>query len=278
MDPIDAHAAHLRYLNRRPSSVKQREWMLRNLAAHTGKPLLELELLDLRGYLGRPGLSASARATGVSHLRGFYKWAVEEELIVKDPSARLSRPKLPRALPRPMPTPLAGHALNRAPEPIRSWLMLAAYAGLRACEIAQLRGTDFQIDGTPPIILIRESKGGDPSVVPIGDPLVVTACYLSEIDGWCFPKGKGGKGNADGHITPNQVQKRANRYLHKLGIRETLHQLRHLFGTSVYKATGHDLRATQELMRHHSPNSTAGYTEIDPGESARALDLLPVLQ
>ena len=107
-----------------------------------------------------------------------------------------------------------------------------------------------------------------------------TARALAQSPGLCYPKGRGGigweAGNTD-HITANQVQRRANRYLHQLGITETLHQLRHLYGTSVYKATGHDLRATQELMRHQSPVSTAGYTQIDPGESARALDLLPVL-
>lgn len=41
----------------------------------------------------------------------------------------------------------------------------------------------------------------------------------------------------------------------------------------------HYVQATDETIRsyHNSPVSTAGYTYIDPGESAMALDLLPRL-
>ncbi len=167
----------------------------------------------------------------------------------------------------------AAKALAEAPDPIRQWLFLAAYAGLRACEIAQLRGQDFLLYQEPPIVIIRVSKGGDTSVAPIANVLRPIVAPLTQIDGWCFPKGRGG----DGHVTASQVQKRANTFLHELGISETLHQLRHWFGTNAFRVTGRDLRATQELMRHRSPVSTAGYTFIDPGETARALDQLPRL-
>jgi integrase/recombinase XerC len=122
-------------------------------------------------------------------------------------------------------------------------------------------------------LIVRESKGGDPSVVPLAATLLPEIAPLVDIDGWCFPKGRGGSG----HVTASQVQKRANAFLHELGVPETLHQLRHLYGTNVYRATGRDLRATQELMRHRSPVSTAGYTFVDMGDTARALDLLPSL-
>lgn len=51
-------------------------------------------------------------------------------------------------------------------------------------------------------------------------------------------------------------------YLHALDIPETLHQLRHRFGTNVLKATG-NLRVAQEALRHESPVSTAIYTLVD---------------
>ncbi len=172
-----------------------------------------------------------------------------------------------------MPDEAAALALTEAPDPIRQWFYLAAYAGLRACEVAQVRGPDFLVRQNPPILLIRESKGGDPSVVPISRPLQPVALELSLMRDWCFPKGNRGAG----HITASQVQKRANTFLHELGIPETLHQLRHFYGSHAYRVTGRDLRATQELMRHRSPVSTAGYTFVDMGETARALDRMPVL-
>lgn len=271
---IDLHVTHLRYLNRRPTSVKQRELALRRLEKFAGAALLDLDGEQLQAFVQQKSLGVEARAAAVSHLRGFYKWAVDEELIDRDPSYRLRRPKREHRLPRPMPDGAATRALEAAEDPIRQWLWLAFYAGLRACEIAQVRGTDFLIRQSPPILLIRESKGGDPSVVPICEPLMPVARELEQIGTtWCFPKGRGGTG----HITASQLQKRANAFLHELGVPETLHQGRHWYGSQTYRVTGRDLRATQDLMRHRSPVSTAGYTFVDMGESARALDGLPRL-
>lgn len=273
MDPIGRHIAFLKYLNRRPSSVLQRRLTLRRLERFAGREILAVDPETLARFANGNTLGVEARAATVSHLRGFYRWALDEGLIDRDPSARLQRPKRERRIPRPMPDEHAAKALTWATDPIRQWLFLAAYAGLRACEIAQVRGQDFRVSQAPPILIIRVSKGGDPSVVPIAAELRQVALELSRSDGWCFPKGRGG----EGHITPSQVQKRANAFLHDLGIPETLHQLRHWYGTKTYRASGRDLRATQELMRHLSPVSTAGYTYIDPGDNAHALDLLPRL-
>jgi len=276
---IDSHLAWLKYLNRQPSSIAKRGWTLRHLEHIAGRPLLEVDAPALALFVNRPSLGTEARASAVSHVRGFFKWAVEEELLDVDPSARLRRPKRDRRLPRPMDDEHARDALNAAPDPIRQWLYLAAYAGLRACEIAQVRGQDFFLQQSPPILIIRESKGGDPSVVPIGKPLRTIAHELALHDGWCFPRGDGDPARIDydGHVTANQVSRRANRFLHELGVIETLHQLRHWYGSQAYRATGRDLRATQELMRHKSPVSTAIYTFVDMGEAALALDALPDL-
>lgn len=279
MDEVRAHEAHLGFLNRRPSSIAKRMQTLGALARFAGRPLLELDGETLQAFVARASLGPEARAAAVSHIRGFYRWAVEEELVDRDPSVRLRRPRRERRLPRPMPDGALAAALAGATNPVRQWLYLAAYGGLRACEVAQLRGQDFRLRQTPPILVIRESKGGDPSVVPVGLPLRPVAHELAVIDGWCFPRGQGDPSTRDwdGHVTPNQVQRRANRFLHEIGVPETFHQLRHWFGTKTLRATGGNLRETQELMRHRSPVSTAIYTEIDMGETAAALDALPIL-
>ncbi len=270
--PINQHAIHLRFLNRRPSSVRARVLTLRRLERFAGA-LLEVDGVILQEFVQQRSLGVEARAAAVSHVRGFYRWALEEELIGADPSIRLRRPRREQRIPRPMPDESLARALEAAPDPIVQWLRLASYAGLRACEIAQLRGPDFLTQQRPPILLIRESKGGDPSVVPISKPLMPVALELGMTKEWCFPKGNQGSG----HITASQVQKRANTFLHEIGIPETLHQARHWYGSHAYRVTGRDLRATQELMRHRSPVSTAGYTFVDMGETARALDNLPRL-
>ncbi|NBW13048.1 MAG: hypothetical protein EBR82_34015 [Caulobacteraceae bacterium] len=270
---LDEHITYLRALNRRPGTIAQRRYCLRRLQRFIGKPLLEMNSADLRQFCEQPHLGPEARAQAVSHVRGFYRWACEEGLLDIDLALKLRRPKRERRLPRPMSDDRAGLALSQAPSPIREWLYIAAYAGLRACEIAQLRGEDVLMRQRPPMLVIRESKGGDTTAVPLSAILLPIMLGLPS-EGWCFPSGARGQLE---HVSAGQVSKRANRYLREMGIPDTLHSLRHWFGTNAYRATGRDLRTTQELMRHRSPTSTAIYTFVDPGEAARALDALPPL-
>jgi len=71
------------------------------------------------------------------------------------------------------------------------------------------------------------------------------------------------------------VSKAVNKYLHEVGISHTLHTLRYWFGSNTYRASGRDLRLTQELMRHRSPISTSIYTYVSPGEMVNVVNRLP---
>lgn len=273
MDALDEHLSHLRALNRRTGTVYQRRLALERLERFAEMPLSELDGDTIARWCAQPQLGPDARASRVSHARGFYRWLVETGRRPDDPTLRLRRPRRDRRLPRPMADDHARTAMLHAPSPIREWLHLAAYAGLRACEIAPLRGEDAVLDSGARVLVIRESKGGDTSAVPISAVLLPVVEALPR-RGWWWPAGPR---SHTPHVSAGQVSKRTNRYLHELGIPETLHTLRHWYGTHVYRATGRDLRATQELMRHRSMASTVGYTWIDLGAAARALDALPEL-
>lgn len=279
-DEIAAHIARLRTLNRRPQSIAARESALR-LLQRTVAPdrLFDLNFDQVRAFTDRDTLGPEAQNAVISHVRGFYRWAVFEGYIATDPTSKIQRPRRNRRLPRPMPTPSVAYALSIAPEPIRSWLSLSTYAGLRACEIAQLSGSDFILHQTPPIVIIQEQKGGHSGIAVIAPPLMEVAETLAARRGWCFPKGEGDPSgrNWRGHVSANRVQQRANRFLHDAGIPQTMHQLRHWFGTETNKAAKGNFRIVQEAMRHDSPSSTAIYTRVEQYEIAAALDALPRL-
>lgn len=263
--PLDRHLAWCRAINLRPGTIYQRRRVLTRLGAWLdGRDLIDATRTDLAGWLTSRPILPESRATELSHLRGFYRWAVVEGLVLADPTALMRRPHLPRRLPRPMPTAVLADGLDRAPERVRLALMLAAYAGLRACEIAQLRGE--HIDRERGVIVVHEGKGGGMSTVPL-HPLLA-----DELDHWPARGPVWPRGDAlAGHAAPHLVSAAVNRWLHRQGSLATLHQARHWFGAEAYRATGRDLRVTQELLRHRSPVSTALYTWIDPADGASAV-------
>lgn len=223
---------------------------------------------QLEDWLDSRPMQAEGRATEISHLRGFYKWAVMEGLLDHDPTVRLVRPRIARRLPRPMPEGDLAMAVEAAPPQIRAMLMLAGFAGLRACEVAGLMGEHVLF--SEGVILVEEGKGGGMSSVPLAPVLVPVLRGLPR-SGYLFRL-------TDGRpMAPHNVSHWCNRYLHSMGIEHSFHALRHRFGTKVYEASGRDLRATQELLRHRTPVSTAIYTWVSPGHLADAVNRLPAV-
>jgi len=53
-------------------------------------------------WLGRPGLAPWSRSTFYGHLRSYFSYAIENDLIGVDPMARMRRPRVPRGTPRPL--------------------------------------------------------------------------------------------------------------------------------------------------------------------------------
>lgn len=258
--------------NLRPGTITQKRNALRRLDRYVQPtPLVEVTHDQLVAYLDRLDQPES-RATETSHIRTFYKWCVLEQLLDVDPSARLIRPRVPRRLPRPMPTNDLAVALDTAPDRIRPWLVLAAYAGLRACEISGLRACDLMWDNQPPLLIVDQGKGGHARAVPMG-PVVTDELAGLPRAGWLFPR----RDDRPGPTPPHLVSRLANQHLHGLGITHTLHTLRHWFATETLRANGGDLRETQELLGHQTPVSTAIYTWVDPRKAAVTVASLPSL-
>lgn len=269
MDCTDHHVTYLRQRNLRPSTIYQRRRVLARVSSSTGhRPLLALSCEDLQAYLdGRP--SPEGVATELSHLRSFYRWAVITGHLEVDPTVRLVRPKTKRRLPRPTDESDVARITQLVDGRARPIVLLAGWAGLRACEIAQLRVED--ILWAQKRIHVVESKGGDESSVPLSVHLAegLRSCDLPD-RGWVCPRLDG----RSGPLPPWMISKLANRALREIGVTSTLHQLRHRFGTQVQRAAG-DVRRTQEAMRHRSIASTVGYTLIVNADVLDAVEQIP---
>jgi integrase/recombinase XerD len=265
---ISLHLHYLRQSNHRPSTIDSRRKHLNRffcwLSIHK---IEELDRLVLESYLDRHFVSPNHRSSEIDHLTVFFRWCHRENYIVSDPSVGLQRPKRHRGLPRPISDLDLTRAIQLADGDIKAFLCLAAYGGLRACEIAPIKGED--IDWERRILIIREQKGGSTGSIPL-NAVLYDCLNKYPAKGYLFRK----KDGTDQPLKAHNVARKGNDYLHSLGIDDTFHSLRHWFGTQCYR-NSRDLRATQEALRHRSPESTQIYTKIEFDEVRSVVDSLP---
>ncbi len=267
---ISMHVDHLSIRGLRPNTIAKRAYHLRRFSREGPNGLVAATTDDVEAWLSRP-ISPKSKLLELSHLRAFYRWGITRGHLTTDPTIPVVSPRIPRYLPRPIPEDQLRTAVLTAYQPVRLWLVLAGWAGLRACEIAQLRVEAIHADDR--LIIIENGKGGRQDTVPMCDTVLdELASVRLPGSGWCWTMPT----DRRRHVTPSRVSKLANDYLRALGGGATLHMLRHRFGTEVYRATK-DLRVTQEVLRHQSPMTTTLYTKLTAGDRGLAVDALPGL-
>jgi integrase/recombinase XerC len=268
---LDQHLAHLRNRHLSPAFVDQRRRVLIGLVAWLGHPLADVTLDDLDRWQTEALVTRTtgrSRNTVVSHVREFYRWChAVEEATSDDRGRRLVRARQARLVPRPIRDGSLTTALAAAPPRVRPMLYLAAYEGLRACEIANLRREDV-LDGDDPPSIVVLGKGNKERVLPLSAPVLV------ELQRHGMPRRgpiftmRDARGRTTTRpITAHRVSATCNDYLAEVGAGASLHQLRHFFGSALYRAS-RDLRLVQEAMGHSSPATTAVYAAFDQRSTA----------
>lgn len=241
-----------------PTTVKSASSALHGLARETGAHILEIGRPEMRAWQRTRSeeLAASTLLKDITYIRGFYRWAIDEDLLAEDPSRWLDAPETPRRLPRPIEDVDFKAALDAAgDDDLRVILGLARYAGLRACEIAGLDWREVTLRGTSPRLRVL-GKGSKERIVDVCPDLADLLAALPHRTGPVVRR-RDGKG---GRVKPTRVSQLANDLLHTCGISNTLHGLRHQFVTRVNDVAG--LRAAQEAAGHANPQTTAGYAHI----------------
>ena len=201
--------------------------------------------------------------------RGFFKWATRRGYVESDPTLDLMSVRVPRTTPHPISEADLELALRSATGRLRAWLLLGAYAGLRAGEIGALRRGDVLDTLDRPLLRITHgSKGGAHRIVP-ASPIVLDglASFLGADPGRMWLHRAVNPGTT--------ICTRVGAHLHALGIAHSSHSLRHRFATRTYQA-GRDLRMVQELLGHTSPAVTARYAAWDADAAGALVDSLPV--
>lgn len=265
---IDQYLEWLRRCNRSIRTITARREILGRIDAELPHGLSSATSDELGGWIYRDGWSSATRETYYGAVKSFFTWACNpyDPKVDFNPTDLLPRPSTPRGLPRPVTDRQLRRILTEAANPYRLWATLAAYAGLRCCEIAQLDREDI----TERSITIRHGKGGKPGVVPTHSMIWQAVKDLP--DGPLAWTDHGEQATAQWVSIRTAVYFR--RHLEMPGV--ALHRLRHWFGTEAYRAN-RDIRVTQELLRHSSPSTTAIYTLVSDEERRLAVGALPIV-
>lgn len=137
--------------------------------------------------------------------------------------------------------------------PSKARLMVLAYTGIPHKQLEQLTVADVDLErGTVRAAGRRKGKGTGPRVMPLTKDGVRAMKAMARTDAW----------GAFSRSTLRKLFQAACAAVPALKARAatlTPYDLRHSFGTEVYRASG-DIRATQVLMGHSSPTLTHRYT------------------
>jgi integrase/recombinase XerC len=271
---------HRRYMHSKAFSeetIHDRVALLIRLDRELPLGLVEATVEELEEWLAGPTTgrrwSRQTTATYYSHIVGFFRWAADGSRyphLSFDPSTSLTRPRVPRTVPKPLSDEQVAKLLDGLDEKRRLYLQLAVYAGLRCCQISALDREDI----TEQTITVR-AKGGGENVIPT-HPEVWRA-----VQG--LPSGPVAR-RADGErATPQNVGVGTAKAMEKVlrQRRVSLHRGRHHFATKLLTpreqgGAGANLRTVQELLGHASPSTTAIYTQITDEQRRLAVNALPI--
>lgn len=253
---LASYADHLRAGGRPETTIKLRTYQLRRFAREVGRPPAAIDAEMIEAWLGAAHWSQDTRRSFRGALRAFFAWRRSSGRASTDPAAGLPVISAPQGKPRPAGEDALRAALATADARDRLMLRLGAYAGLRCCEIATVRGDALERDLLGWSLRVR-GKGGKVRIVPLDNE---TARQIeARGPGWTFP------GLIDGHLSPAYVSKLLSRALPD-GV--TGHMLRHRFASVAYARGGRDLLAVRDLLGHASVATTQVYTAI-PDDSLR---------
>ncbi|MBM4367192.1 MAG: site-specific tyrosine recombinase XerD [Deltaproteobacteria bacterium] len=240
------------------------EWMEDN-----GRPAPGgVEHVDLAAYivhLSREGLSGRSIQRHRSAFRQFFRHALVEDGIARDPSTLVEAPRARRRLPAVFSERQVEALLEepRVSDPLglrdRAMIELMYATGLRVSELVKLPASAVHLEGG---FLRVQGKGGKERLIPCGE---VATEWLVRY--WAEARPRGGsaaflsrQGRA---MTRQNFWVRLTRYARQAGIRGKVspHVLRHSFATHLLNH-GADLRAVQAMLGHADIGTTEIYTHV----------------
>lgn len=189
--------------------------------------------------------AASSLSSEKAHVSEFWRWAMREGLIERNPADWLPKVRQAKTMAVVVPEGDLYRLLRDAEPHMRRMVALAAMAGLRSAEIAAVQWAD--VDRDSGVLWVREGKGRKDRSVPLSAGLLAE---LGDPDDGGPIVGK--------EMTAKAVSMALGRYLRSKGSDFTAHKLRARYLTRFLAATG-DAVAAAQVAGHSDLSSITRY-------------------
>lgn len=286
------------------STLDGYEYKLNNFARYTptGAMMRDVQPDHIHSYIharvneGQSNESAPSNATKRSrhrHVKAFFSWAEENELVEKSPVEEVPKPRKeekekvflkPEDVEKLLRTIDAHRKMKKdepGPTPRDTWLKqmirIAVGTGLRRGELLNLQWGDIDLDSGHLVVRNRDdftAKNGNERTVPLRGDALDTVREMHEAR--TPPDNEPVFVDANDDVPkPDRVSKRFKFYVRKakLSDREELsfHSCRHTTG-SWLSMQGVPLRVISEILGHSSTQVTEMYSHLSPDVMDRAME------
>jgi integrase/recombinase XerD len=245
-----------------PVTLEGYELELNIFAEKVKKRTSEITAADVRVFLGKfQHLKLSSISRKLSVLKSFFSWLAGEEIIQRDPTAKLKPPKEEKRLPKAL-TIEELEMLRESCETVRqrAFIEVLYATGCRLSEVFQLNVKDINHQAMSCLVIGKGNKQRE--VYFSFKAMYHLQKYLKSRNDDCealfITERKPYR-----RLSKRGIQREIKQIAKKAGIESKVHPhvLRHTFATLTLN-NGAELAAVQELLGHSSPDTTLRYARI----------------
>ena len=261
-DYIHMFLSSIKIENYSQHTLKNYEYELKRYANFIGKSLLKATTADVRQYLAAHShLMQSTIVTKLDIISSLYGWLVKEEELLKNPCAKIKRPKLPKKVREGL-TIIELEQVRSACDDIRQRAMIDPFysTGCRLDELAKLNIEDIDWEHSSVIV---HGKGDKERRVFLSEKAkYYLRQYLDSRTDEC-PALIASQRKPIRRLTHEGIQYQIKQIRKRSGISKPLHPhiLRHTFAQLSLDA-GMEIADLQALMGHESAETTSRYAQV----------------
>lgn len=234
------------------------------------KAAVQITTVDIREFLGQDkGWNVSTIEKKLSLLRTFFGWLVKEEILLRDPTAKIKSPKIPKRIPKGMSVEELEIVRDSCKTLRQRALMEVFYStATRLSELANMKIKDINWQTMSARVI---GKGNKEGIVYFSSKAIYhLRKYLGSRDDNCeylFVTQRKPHRKMSNRAIQDEVNRISN--YSNLDKKITCHRFRHSFAGLSMEA-GIELADLQYLMRHSNPSTTLVYANVSEERGRQA--------